>query len=89
MKIADYFNVSVEFLMGVPTNEQGTQYYQDVKSALMAQQMFENKQLRALFHVQKNIDPERFKAFCDMIVAYYKMENPNDDFDFNGDESSD
>ena len=89
MKIADYFNVSVEFLMGVPTNEQGTQYYQDVKSALMAQQMFENKQLRALFHVQKNIDPERFKAFCDMIVAYYKMENPDDNYDFNGDESAD
>ncbi len=87
MKIADYFNVSVEFLMGVPTNEQGTQYYQDVKSALLAQQMFENKQLRALFHVQKNIDPERFKAFCDMIVAYYKMEHPNDDYNFDGDES--
>ena len=89
MKIADYFNVTVGFLMGVQEDVHGESYYSDVKSALMAQQMFENKQLRALFHVQKNIDPERFKAFCDMIVAYYKMENPDDNYDFNGDESSD
>lgn len=92
-KIADYFGVDVGFLMsGVQTGVQDsnyTKYYEDVKSALMAQQMFEDKQLRALFHVQKNIDPERFKAFCDMIVAYYKMENPNDSYDFDGDESSD
>lgn len=87
-KIADYFGVTVGFLMGVQENVHNESYYKDIKSALMAQQMFEDKQLRALFHVQKNIDPERFKAFCDMIVAYYKMENPNDDFDFDGDESS-
>lgn len=92
-KIADYFGVDVGFLMtGVQTDAQDssyTKYYEDVKSALMAQQMFEDKQLRALFHVQKNIDPERFKAFCDMLIALYRAENPNDDYDFDGDESSD
>ena len=87
-KIAKYFNVTVGFLMGVQEDVHNESYYSDVKSALMAQQMFEDKQLRALFHVQKNIDPERFKAFYDMLVAYYKMENPDDNYDFNGDESS-
>lgn len=88
IKIADYFDVTVGFLMGVRENVHQESYYEDVKSALMAQQMFEDKQLRALFHVQKNIDPERFKAFYDMLVAYYKMENPDDSYDFDGDESS-
>ena len=89
-KIADRLETTTDYLLnGVQTFEQGESYYKDMRSALLAQQMFENKQLRALFHVQKNIDPERFKAFCDMIVAYYKMENPDDNYDFNGDESSD
>ena len=89
-KIADYFGVDVGYLMtGVQQDAQGTQYYKDIKSALMAQQMFEDKQLRALFHVQKNIEPERFKAFCDMLIALYRMENPDDNYDFNGDESPD
>lgn len=89
-KIADRLGTTTDYLLnGVQEDVQGQEYYSDVKSALMAQQMFENKQLRALFHVQKNIDPERFKAFCDMIVAYYKMENPDDNYDFDGDESPD
>ena len=89
IKIADYFNVTVGFLMGVRENVHQESYYEDVKSALMAQQMFEDQQLHALFHVKKNIDPERFKAFYDMVIAYYKMEHPDDNYDFNGDESPD
>ena len=89
MKIADFFNVTVGFLMGVQEDAQSKGYYKNAESALLAQQMFEDKKLRTLFHVKKNIDPERFKAFYDMLVAYYKMENPDDSYDFNGDESPD
>lgn len=89
-KIADRLETTTDYLLnGVQTFEQGESYYRDMRSALLAQQMFEDKQLRALFHVQKNIDPSRFKAFCDMVIAYYKMENPDDDYDFDGDESPD
>ena len=89
MKIADYFNVTVGFLMGVQEDVHGESYYSDVKSALMAQQMFDDPQLHALFHVKKNIDPKRFQAFYDMVIALYKSEHPDDDYDFNGGESSD
>ena len=88
-KLADYFGVTVGFLMGVQEDVQGQEYYQDVKSALLAQQMFDDPQLHALFHVKKNIDPQRFKAFYDMVIALYKSEHPDDDYDFNGGESSD
>lgn len=89
VKIADYFGVTVGFLMGVQEDVQGQEYYQDVKSALLAQQMFDDPQLHALFHVKKNIDPKRFQAFYDMVIALYKSEHPDDDYDFNGGESSD
>lgn len=89
VKIADYFGVTVGFLMGVQEDVQGQEYYQDVKSALLAQQMFDDPQLHALFHVKKNIDPRRFQAFYDMVIALYKSEHPDDDYDFNGGESSD
>ena len=88
-KLADYFGVTVGFLMGVQEDVQGQEYYQDVKSALLAQQMFDDPQLHALFHVKKNIDPKRFQAFYDMVIALYKSEHPDDDYDFNGGESSD
>lgn len=88
-KLADYFGVTVGFLMGVQENEQSKEYYKDAKSAMIAQQMFEDPQLHALHHVKMNIDPKRFQAFYDMIVALYKSEHPDDNYDFNGDESPD
>jgi len=89
MKIANFFNVTVGFLMGVQEDAQSKEYYKDAESALLAQQMFEDKKLRTLFHVKKNIDPERFKAFYDMLIALYRTENPDDNYDFNGEESPD
>lgn len=88
-KLADYFGVSVGFMFGVQEDEHGSEYYENVASALEAQRMFDDKEIHALFHVKKNINPERFKAFYDMIIAYYKMENPDDDYNFDNGESSD
>jgi transcriptional regulator with XRE-family HTH domain len=88
-KLADYFGVTVGYIMGVQENAQDKAYYKDAMSAMIAQQMFEDPQLHALHHVKQNIDPKRFQAFYDMIVALYKAENPDDNYDFNGDESPD
>ena len=79
-KIADFLGVPVEPLLGVQTNEQGDNYYTDAYSAMIAQQMFDDPQLRALHHVKKNIDHERFKAYFDLIMNLYRQEHPNDDF---------
>ena len=79
-KIADFLGVPVEPLLGVQTNEQGDNYYADAYSAMIAQQMFDDPQLRALHHVKKNIDHERFKAYFDLIMNLYRQEHPTDDF---------
>ena len=49
-KIADYFNVSVDYLM--TGNESDTEkYYLNDETAQVAQEIFENKELKALFDV--------------------------------------
>ena len=79
-KIADFLGVPVEPLLGVQTIEQDGNYYTDAYSAMIAQQMFDDPQLRALHHVKKHIDNKRFKAYFDLIMNLYRQEHPNDDF---------
>lgn len=81
-KIANYFGVTIGYLMGVQENEHQNSYYKDVQSELIAQQMFEDDEIRSLFHIKRNIPADRFKTFYDMISAYYQREFPNDHFEY-------
>lgn len=81
-KIAEFLGVTTDQLTGVQSNVQPEDYYENAKSALIAQQMFDDPQLRALHHIKKNIPYERFLAYYQMIESLYKAENPNDNYDF-------
>ena len=81
-KLAEYFGVSVGYIFGVQEDAQENDYYKNVASALEAQRMFEDEEIHGLFHIKKNIPADRFKAFYDMITAYYKMEHPDDTYIF-------
>ena len=61
-KIANYLNIDVNILVGVQIPVQHDEYYQDALSALIAQEMFCDKQIRGLHHIKKNIDAKRFKG---------------------------
>ena len=87
-KIANYLNIDVNILIGVQIPVQHDEYYQDALSAVLAQEMFCDRQLRALHHIKKNIDPKRFKAYYDLIANLYKVENPGDDYDFDNGEQT-
>ena len=73
-KIADYFNVSIDYLMTGEENEGGEKYYLNEETAEMAQKIFENKELRALFDVQSDMQPEDLKALHDMALALKRKE---------------
>lgn len=88
-KIAKYFNVTVGFLMGVQEDVHQDTYYKDAMSAMIAQQMFEDKEIRSLFHIKRNIPADRFQAFYDMITAYYQREFPNDTYEYDQREFTD
>lgn len=73
-KIADYFGVSVDYLMTGEEKEGGEKYYLNEETAEMAQKIFENKELRALFDVQSDMQPEDLKALHDMALALKRKE---------------
>ena len=73
-KIADYFNVSIDYLMTREENEGGEKYYLNEETAEMAQKIFENKELRALFDAQSDMQPEDLKALHDMALALKRKE---------------
>lgn len=83
-KMAKVLGVSPVWLMGfdVPMydteNDSSQKYYENEELAKEAQEMFEDKQMRSLFHMKKNMDPKRFQAHVDMMKEMYRLEHPED-----------
>ena len=65
-KIADLFGVTVEYIR---TGKKSNEYYTNNETAQVAQEIFENKELKALFDVQKDMDPDDLKALHSMALA--------------------
>lgn len=74
--IADYFGVSLEYL---DTGEDEPAYYLNPETAKLAQEMFEDKEMRALFDMKRNMNPEVFRAHYDMMKKLYELENPTNE----------
>ncbi|WP_300810492.1 helix-turn-helix transcriptional regulator [uncultured Acetatifactor sp.] len=75
-KIADFFGVSAEYLM---TGEENTQiYYTNEETAKLAQEMFEDEDMRSLFHMKRTMPPERFKAHMEFMKNLYNQEKGED-----------
>lgn len=74
IKIANFLGVSVEFLTTGKERESGEKYYLNEETAQVAQEIFENKELRALFDVQKDMDPEDLRALHNMALALKRKE---------------
>lgn len=71
-KIADYFGVSIEYLMTGEEPEEKEGYYINPNTADMAQQIYENKDLRLLFDVAKDVTPEQLKLLHDLALSWKK-----------------
>lgn len=77
-KIAEYFNVSIERLMGNEEKDDSPIYYTNEETAKLAQEMFEDEDMRSLFHMKRTMPPERFKAHMDFMKNLYKQEKGED-----------
>lgn len=69
--LADYFNVSLDYLMG---RDNGSMYYLNPKTAKAAQEIFENKELRLLFDTARNSSPEDINTVHQMLLALKRKE---------------
>lgn len=75
-KIADYFGVSIDYLM-TGEDKEDNRYYLNDETAEMAQTLFENKKLRVLFDAAKDATPEDLETTYNMLMALKKKERGN------------
>ena len=73
-KIADYFNVAVEYLMTGKEKEGGEKYYLNEETSQIAQEIFDNKELRLLFDAAKDAQPEDLQTVHQMLLALKRKE---------------
>lgn len=94
-QIADYFNVDIDYLYGrtnirqkVHFDSDGNRmisvndsegYYLNPETAAIAQQIFEDPELRLLFDAAKDATPEDLQLVHNMLKALKRKENPESD----------
>ena len=77
--IADYFGVSVDYLMTGKEKEGGERYYLNEETTKMAQTIFENKELRMLFDAAQDASLDDLQAVHSMLLALKRKERGNID----------
>ena len=79
-KIADFFEVSVEYLLTGKHSEKesisGQKYYFDDDTAQKAQELFDNPDMRILFDAARDSRPEDLQMAADLL-ARLKETNPD------------
>lgn len=75
-KIADYFGVTVDYFASDRTDGQSKPYYRDKETAEMAQELFDNPDLRILFDAARDAKPENLQLAAEMLRRF-KETNPD------------
>lgn len=71
-QIADFLNVSVDSI--TDEEKEGDTYYLNEETAEMAQVIFENKELRALFDTARDASPDDLATAHNMLLALKRKE---------------
>lgn len=74
-KLSDYFDVSVEYLMTGKEKENDGKYYLNDETAQIAQEIFENQDMKTLFDMSRKMTPERLKAHIEFMKKLHDFEN--------------
>lgn len=69
-RIAEFFGVDANYLLGYD----GSGYYTDPETARVAQELFDDRELRALFDAARGSSPESLRAAADVIRALKRAE---------------
>lgn len=78
-KLSIFFNVSVDYLMSGEEKEGEEKYYLNDETSRIAQDIFENKELRLLFDAARDAQPEDLTAVHTMLLALKRKEQHYDD----------
>lgn len=77
--LARYFGIRRSDLIEDKSDKQSNGYYTDQETARVAQEIFENKELRALFDVQRDMDADDLRALHNMALALKRKERGGND----------
>ena len=77
-KIVQYLSVSIDYLMTSVEKEYTETYYLNDETREIAQEIFENPDLRSLFDMSRKMPPERLKSHIDSMKNLYNQENSTD-----------
>lgn len=75
-KIEDFLEVKRGYLK---SNDTDNEYYINPETAKVAQEIFENRDLRVLFDAARDASPEDLQTTYDMLMALKKKERGFDD----------
>lgn len=78
-KIAEHFGVTVDYLLTGNTGNDSEHYYANEETREIAQEIFENPDLRSLFHAARDLTPERLKAHIDFMQSLKQQEEKHND----------
>ena len=79
-EIAEYLEVSVDYLMTGKEKEGGETYYFNEETKKIAQKVFENKNLRMLMDSAQDATPEDIETVHSMLLALKRKERGNIDW---------
>ncbi|MBE5996579.1 MAG: helix-turn-helix transcriptional regulator [Lachnospiraceae bacterium] len=79
--LASVLQISPMVIMGIedPEVTNGAKYYLNDETAALAQEMLNDSDMRVLYDMKRNMDPDRFKAHVDFMKELYKQEHPDYD----------
>ena len=63
VKVAEYFQVSTDYLLGI----ENSNYYTNEETAKLAQEVYDNPDLRILFDASRDLRPEDIRFVVDMV----------------------
>lgn len=79
-EIAEYLEVSIDYLMTGKEKEGGETYYFNEETKKIAQKVFENKNLRMLMDSAQDATPEDIETVHSMLLALKRKERGNIDW---------
>lgn len=77
--LAKYFGVNRSDLIEDKSEKANNYYYLNEETRQIAQDAFENPELRSLFHVARDIDPEELRAHIEFMKKLKARERKTDD----------
>lgn len=77
--VCDYFGITADYLMTGKEKEGDPRYYLNDETATIAQNIFENKELRLLFDAARDAEPEDLETVHSMLLALKRKERGNVD----------